>query len=292
VSEAFFSLNGDSLGTQSIERIMMEQFKLSGYEVRAYTSLLKQRNQTPKQLSSNAEIPMPRVYDTVESLMAKGFAFKQGATYSPISAKQALRGRSVQFEQQFSIEQRNREVSEKKLARSLELLANKTRNGEKEGGGEISILKGFNSIANKFAELLESSSETILIAKRAMEAKRIFIPIILEFAKANLGTEAAHSKKTKPSNRSKGSIRILIPREGRVTKAEVDEARGAHVKLRRSQNILFDMMVTDRDDVIIGVPDPLSEEINHAIAIWVRNSSFAKSTRASIEELWRRAEAI
>ncbi len=276
--------------TESIEGMLRENFRLSSYEARAYLSLLKQGKQNPKQLSSMAEIPLPRVYDTLESLMTKGFVLKQDDTYSPIPPRQALRGRSSQFDQQFSLEQRKRKSAGEDLAKSLELLVPEPLEEGEKSPGEISILKGFNSIANKFAELLESSSEVILIAKRAMEAKEVFIPILLEFAERSAVVYSSKRNQRKKSN--KGRIRIIIPKEANVTKDEADQARKARVEIRRSDHILFDMMITDQDDVIIGVPDPLSEEINHAIAIWVRNSSFAGSTRKSIEELWRRAEEV
>src|SRR5271157_2972945 len=96
--------------TESIEGMLKEHFKLSSYEARAYLSLLRQGKQNPKQLSSMAEIPLPRVYDTLESLMAKGFTLKQDDTYLPIPPRQALKGRSSQFEHQFSMEQRTRKT--------------------------------------------------------------------------------------------------------------------------------------------------------------------------------------
>ena len=264
---------------------------LSSYEARAYLSLLRRGKQNPKQLSSMAGIPLPRVYDTLESLMAKGFVLRQDDTCSPIPPRQALRGRSSQFDQQFALEQRKRKSAEEDLAKSLELLVLELPGEGEKNQGEISILKGFNSIANKFAELLESSSEIILIAKRAMEAKEVFIPILLEFSeRKNAAVSSGKGNQRRKPNT--GRIRIIIPKEANVTKDEADQARKAHVEIRRSDHILFDMMITDQDDVIIGVPDPLSEEIHHAIAIWVRNSSFAGSTRKSIEELWRGAEEV
>ena len=273
---------------ESIENTLREQFKLSSYEARAYVSLLKQGKQSAKQIAQMAGIPLPRVYDTLESLMAKGFTLKQDDTYSPIPPRQALKGRSAQFEQQFSSEQKKRKSTEEKLAGSLEHFISKS-SGEDKSSGEISILKGFNSIANKFAELLESSSETVLIAKRAMEAKETFIPILLEFSKS---VDSSSTKRTNKRSSKKRKIRIIIPKDSSLSKDEIDHARRALVEIRRSESVLFDMMVTDQNDVIIGVPDPLSDEINHAIAIWVRNSSFASSTRLSVEEVWRRAKEV
>lgn len=265
---------------ESIESSLKDYFKLSSYEARAYMSLLKLGKQNPKQLSSTSAVPLPRIYDTLESLMAKGFALKnEDNAYSAIFPKQALVGRSNQFEIQFAEEQRQRKVIEDELVNSLESLTKPSVRAV-PNSGEISILKGFNSIAIKFTELLSNSSETFLIAKRAMEARQVFIPILL-----GLRNEASAKKK-------KRNIRIIVPEDASITKDEIEAARAANAEIRKSAHILFDMMIADSSDVIIGVPDPLSEEINHAVAIWVWNTSFASSTRKSVEEIWKSAKKI
>lgn len=260
---------------QDIETSLKENFKLSSYEARIYISLLRLGRQTTKQLASSAAIPLPRVYDTVESLMAKGFAMKEDDGFLGIPPRQALRGRARQFEVQFAEEQKQRADAE---SRMTELLERQTisKNAGESTSSEISVLKGFNTIANKFAELLENSSDVILVAKRAVEAKEFFIPILLEYA----------------NSRGEKRIRILAPRSVKISKEDLEQAKKANAQIRKSDNIIFDMMVTDQEDVMIGVPDPLSEEINHAIAIWVRNASFSKSTRKSIEEAWYVAESV
>ena len=328
---------------EKIESSLKDNFRLSSYEARAYIALLKQGKQNPKQLSTTSTVPLPRIYDTLESLMAKGFAVvTEEGSYEALPARAALRGRSKQFEQQFGQEQVRRERAEELLSRSLsEISALRIgKVGTSSAAPEISILKGFNSIANKFAELLETSSEIILVAKRAVEAKEVFIPILLGAqpgysegsalynAKGTMGEGEGRSKggtasttrkrislardrhssdiafryddddnKTvsigtlsTPNRRMK--IRIIVPRSAGITKEEVKQAKAANAEVRKSEHILFDMMITDSDDVIIGVPDPLSDEINHAVGIWVRNSSFAHSTRNAIEELWKSAERV
>ncbi|MDH2899872.1 MAG: helix-turn-helix domain-containing protein [archaeon] len=263
-----------------IETSLRETFKLSSYETKSYLSLLKLGKQTPKELASSASVPLPRIYDTLESLMSKGFALKQDEYYSPIPPKTALHGRSVQFETEFAKEQRMRQSVEKELASFLEKTSGAQTRQRAQDEGEISVLKGFNSIANKFSELLRESSEIILVAKRAVEAKEVFIPILLEFG-AGSGSKSR-----------KKSIRIIVPKDTKITEEELKEARRAPAEIRKSDQILFDMMITDQNDVLIGVPDPLSDEINHAIAIWFRNSSFARSTRVAVEEVWKSSQKI
>ncbi|MDG6994336.1 MAG: TrmB family transcriptional regulator [Nitrososphaerota archaeon] len=255
-----------------LESLLKDNFKLSSYEARTYLSLIKLGNQNTKQISSNAGVPMPRIYDTLESLMAKGFVIQRESGYAPISPKQALSRRTLQFETQFESDQKKRKEAEQQLVLSLEELTPKI---SKESG-EIAILRGIDSIANKFAELLEDSKDIILIAKRAIEARDVFIPLLIDYSSKKGGKK----------------IRIIAPRETKITKKEAEEAKSAHAEIRRSDHVMFDMMITEKDDVIIGVPDPLSEELNHAVAIWVKNASFARSTRDSAEEIWKDAQKL
>jgi len=268
-------LSKESASLQEIESSLKENFKLSSYEARAYLALLRLGGQNTKQLSSSSSVPLPRVYDTVESLMAKGFVMKKDENFLAIPPKQALKGRARQFEVQFSEEQKRRSEAESRLGDLLELQISSEESGTDLGQSEISVLKGFNTIANKFEELLEASKEVILVAKRAVDAKEFFIPILLQYCKSG-----------------KRRIRIISPKSVKLSKQDLEQAQLANAQIRKSDNVIFDMMITDQDDVLIGVPDPLSEDLNHSIAIWVRNHSFARSTRNSVEETWESAEKI
>ena len=207
--------------------------------------------------------------------MSKGFVIKKDDSFLAISPRQALKGRTRQFETLFLEEQKRRSDVESRLTELLERQVSTSE--DDQGFSEISVLKGLNTIANKFEELLETSQDVILVAKWAVEAKEFFIPILLGYT-AN-----------RDGNRR---IRIIAPKSVRLTREDLEQARTTDAEIRKSDNVVFDMMITDQDDVLIGVPDPLSEELNHAIAIWVRNASFAKSTRNSIEEMWDAAERV
>lgn len=206
--------------------------------------------------------------------MSKGFVVKHEDDYSSIQPRQALKGRSAQFETQFSQEQERRRLAEDEVSSLLEKITSSPLH--QGNSGEISILKGFNSISNKFVELLENSSDIILVAKRAVEARNIFIPLLSEYA-------AAKNNK---------QVRIIIPKRTKISAGEIAMAQRSSAEVRQSDHVIFDMMIADTSDVIIGVPDPLSDEINHAIAIWVNNSSFASSTRNAIDEIWKSATRV
>jgi hypothetical protein len=58
------------------------------------------------------------------------------------------------------------------------------------------------------------------------------------------------------------------------------------IEARYYDHPVLDMMVADELDVVLGVPERTNDEPFSAVALWVRNPSFARSTRAAIDEIW------
>lgn len=287
-----FPSNGNSssyIQEGALEASLKDSFKLSGYEARAYISLVKKGAQNAKQLSQNASIPLPRVYDTLDTLMEKGFVAKQEEEeegyFLPIKPAEALKGRILQFEEQYLQDQMKRRSAEKTLTAALENLSS-TRlsdNGRlRPSESQISVLKGLNSIANAFSELLDESHDVFLVAKRSIERRDVFLPLL--FNRMN------YSSQDQPS--SSKSIKLIVPKDAKLKDEEIKAVKDAGVEIKSSENILFDMMIADSQNVLIGVPDPLSKESNHSIAIWIKNIAFARSTRRVLEEIWRNCSRV
>lgn len=248
--------------------LLKDHFKLSLYEARAYVALL-QGASDPKSISRVGRIPLPRIYDTLGSLEAKGFALKTGDNHIPVEPKIALEGRLQQFEAEFHNQRSSRIKTKDALLRSL-----KIQHKEGTSGNKISLMTGINSIANKFSEVVSGSNSVILTVKKAFEARHLFLRYL-----------------SSVSSKEKKKIRIIVSANLEIPKDELNLLRGLGVEIRKREDILLDLMVSDTDDVMIGVPDPLSEETYHAVAIWTRNSSFASSLRDSLDELWERSRS-
>lgn len=54
---------------------LLRQLNLTQYEIKAYLALLKVEAVTAYQLGSLSRIPTGRIYDVVESLVARGLVF-------------------------------------------------------------------------------------------------------------------------------------------------------------------------------------------------------------------------
>ncbi len=245
---------------------LKDAFKLSLYESKAYLALL-QGASDPKSVARLGRVPLPRVYDTLRSLEAKGFVVRSGDEYVPVKPEVALEGRIQQFEAEYQSDKVSRIKSKDQLMQSLRMQPRE--NHERE----IAMLGGINNIANKFSEVLSRSKSVILTVKKAFEARNLFLRYLAS-----------------ASSKEKKRIRILVPTNLEVSKEEASLLANLGVEVRIRDDILLDLMVSDTDDVMVGVPDPLSEEPYHAIAMWTKNSSFAKSLRSSLDDLWEKSK--
>lgn len=245
---------------------LKDSFKLSQYEAKAYLALL-QGASDPKNVARLGRVPLPRVYDTLRSLESKGFVVRGGEEYVPVKPEVALEGRIQQFEAEYQNGKVSRVKAKDRLM--LNLRMQPRENHERE----IAMLGGINNIANKFSEVLSRSKSVILSVKKAFEARNLFLRY--------LASESSQEKKR---------IRILVPTNRKISKEEASLLANLGVEIRVRDDLLLDLMVSDTDDVMVGVPDPLSEEPYHAIAVWTRNSSFATSLRSSLDDLWEKSK--
>jgi len=257
----------NALAAKDLVALLKDAFKLSLYESRAYFALV-QGASDPKRISRLGRIPLPRIYDTLGSLETKGFVTRDGEQHVPVSPKIALEGRLQQFESEFQQERMGRMDVMEQLLQKLKVQR------REEPGGEIAMLRGISSIANKFSDVFVKSNSVILTVKKAFEAREIFMRYV--------SSQTQNKKK----------IRIIVPADLRIPEIEFSTLAKMGIEIKKHEDILLDVMVSDTDDVIIGVPDPLSDETYHAIAMWTRNSSFAQSLRSSLEDLWKKARTV
>lgn len=249
----------------SSEKLLIENFKLNLYEARVYLALLHGES-APRQISASSQVPLPRVYDVLRSLESKGFVEERGDEYSAISPQAALESRKSQFDSAFTKEQAARERAMTDLVTKLEPSL-RTSRGQ---GEEVVFLRGINAISSKFRELIAGSKDIMLVARKALGAKEFF----------------------KPHLRKKGaSVRVLIPTGTLLTKDDLRFVNGAGLEVRQTENLFLDIMVAG-DNVMIGVPDPTSEERYHSIAVLIISGPFARSVRESLASVWKSARQI
>ncbi len=251
-----------------VERTLRDEFGLNSYEARAYVALLRKKMK-PKEVASAAAIPMPRIYDTLRGLLEKGYVHLSAESYLAESPAAALRTAMIRGKNVFEEEQRRRELALREVVLRLKPLLSRRQ----EFWPEPVLLKGIDSIMSKFLEILNESNDILLMVRKAMRVRGIFRDSIENVPIA------------------KKRIRILFPSTPRLSSSDLKFLKEKKIGYRIYERAILDVMVADDRDVMLGVPDKEEEEPFSAIALWVRNPRFAKSTRTGIEDIWRVSES-
>jgi len=131
------------------------------------------------------------------------------------------------------------------------------------------LLKGLDSTASRLLEILTLSKDVIFLVKKAIKVK--------DAMKRYLETALLEGRR----------VRIIFPSGAKLTPDDIELTKKLGVEVAWHDNPLLDMMVADEADVMLGVPDQMSEEPFGAIVVWIRNESFARSTRETPDAIWK-----
>ncbi|MEM3832408.1 MAG: helix-turn-helix domain-containing protein [Thermoprotei archaeon] len=252
---------------EEAETILREVFGLNKYESKVYLALIRGARM-PKQISKLSNVPMPRIYDTLASLENKGFVVRADDGYTPLNPDTI-----------FSIASKK---LKSELEEKIDLMKKSTERLSKIFGkyflpsyeGEIIILRGLPVIVEHFSQLLSKAKNVILLIRKSIEVKEFFKQQVIKLS----GKGLPH-------------IRALLHSEISLNKDDIELASSLGVELRKSNDVMFDMMIINDDIFVMGVPDPMLENITEkAIAIVIKNKVFVSALKSYIEERWLSAD--
>jgi sugar-specific transcriptional regulator TrmB len=242
---------------------LRDKFGLNSYEARGYLALVSAAMR-PKELATAANIPMPRIYDTLRALETKGFVHKRGETYVAESPSVALKTYLLGHQRSFEKAKESKEASMKRIIELLQpMMASKDELFE-----EPVLLRGIDAIAGRFFEILTTSKDITLMVRKALKVKGVFSEYLEAFPLSGK------------------RIRLLLPSRPPINERDARLLSRLKIETRLYDHPVLDMMVADELDVVLGVPERSNDEPFSAVALWMRNPAFAKSTRAAIDEIW------
>jgi sugar-specific transcriptional regulator TrmB len=249
---------------EEIEVELRDKFGLNSYEARGYLALLLTAEMRPKELAMAAKIPMPRIYDTLRGLEMKGFVHRRGDAFVAESPGTALKTYLLGHQRSFEKAKEQKEASMKRI---VELVRPALATRE-EVSEEPVLLRGIDAIAGRFFEILTTSKDITLMVRKALKVKGVFTEYLEAFPLSGK------------------RIRLLLPSRQPITERDARLLARLRIEARLYDHPVLDMMVADELDVVLGVPERSNDEPFSAVALWVRNPAFAKSTRAAIDEIW------
>lgn len=84
----------------------------------------------------------------------------------------------------------------------------------------------------------------------------------------------------------------MIPPNSNLDASDRELALAFRAELRESSGFLLDMLVTDKSDVVIGLPDPSLAVGVPVVALYIRDRGFAVSLRESVSRAWSLSKVV
>lgn len=211
------------------------------------------------------------MYDVLKSLTEKGFVVQHGKKLRAVPLKAALESRRIQFKSQFQLEDQMRENAAQRLSGILDA----RKNTDSTGVREPTLLHGIPAIASTLLEVVPQATQVFLMLRRAFEAA---------------GEMRLIARQLAPETQL--SIKVLIPESQILEETDHELIGRFNAEVRKTQGFLLDMMVTDKHDVMIGLPDPAIPSPTGVIGLYLRDQGFALSLMNSIRNVWEAASPV
>ncbi len=244
-----------SINDLGLEERLRSLLGLNSYEARVYLAILAGAR-SPKDISKNSRVPLPRVYDIIERLESYGLVIRDKGSYRVVDPREAIA--RITFAKIRSVVE-----TAAKARRLAEVLYEKYKAGTSKDVQGVETIRGMEKVFAKSFTIAADSEKVLFSLWKALEKLDYIKPLVEPYLELLRQKEVA-----------------IIVAEGTVlSKQDIDLLKKLGVKIYCSKGPVLDMMITE-DTVVIGVPD--SEVKNEVIAIIVRSSEFASSLRRVI----------
>jgi sugar-specific transcriptional regulator TrmB len=221
---------------------------LSDYALTAYIALAANHPVNGSQLSRQSGIPRARIYDVIETLIAKGFVIESSkGMYTPIPSKEFLRRLRLDFEAMLT-------SLEKKLK-------NARQTPEKD---VIWTIKGHAAAMDKAKEMIDRARDEIYVRLCAREGEHLDSRLLEAEAR---GVQVKYISMTPNPRRFKFQIVHPAP----TTCEQESSAR------------FFDIVV-DKEEILCGMfsDEAVDDDDEGSVINWGQNKRFVLSGRDSL----------
>ena len=263
--------------------ILNKQLGLTPYESRAYLSLMTHGPQSPSQLAQRSEVPRPRTYDVLQSLMEKGLLIEQSgkpSIYSAVEPSLGLKNLLVSIEMQTTRQLEDKRKAVQVLVQSLSESYEEVRELKHEKG-RVWFTRRDAAFIAIYCEAVKKCKEKFIVASRDPRPPE---KEILDAAKVAL---------------EKGkSIRVIRQITEAWTLEDLERYEelidaGSQVRHLPLNEIPLRFTVFDEEDIIIVFPPNSKLKSPQTVeALWLRAPPLGKILCEHFEALWKNSQPI
>jgi sugar-specific transcriptional regulator TrmB len=235
---------------------------------------------SPSEIAQRADIPRPRIYDVLQSLVQKGLLVEQSgkpAVYAPVEPSEALRNLLMDMEMETSrqLEEKRRIV--RTLSLQLSQMYEKTKHLKLEKS-KVWFTQRDTAFLSIYAEAIRNFEKEVLIASTSPTPpeKEIF-------------------KAVKYALKQGKSIRVVRQITDLWTVQDLEDYKqyikaGSQVRYLDVKEIPLRFMIFDDRDVILVFPSETGSTTLEAL--WLRIPPLAKILHGVFEGLWKKGRPI
>ncbi len=257
----------DRLNISDKTRRALEKIGLTSYEIRTFTSLLKDGELTASDLSQKSGVPYSKIYEVLGTLEEKGWIGSDNSRPTKYFAKSPSTGLETTKQNQ----EKDFSTNQKIILSELVPLYEKSGTSEKP---EIWVLSGAVNITAKILEMVDSCRKEVMIAipEAGQELVKLALPKL----------RLLHDK----------GVEITILTSDKLDKdSTVAIKRVAKVKVK--EGLFGGGIICDKRYVVILLgPDRGDVKSSEIVAIWADHAGLAVFAREYFEYLLKDSKEI
>ena len=247
-------------------RKALERVGLTSYEIRTFSSLLKDGQLTASDLSQKSGVPYSKIYEVLGTLEEKGWIGSDDSRPTKYFAKAPSTGLEVTKQRMESEFKRNQTI----ILNELNPLYEKSGTSERP---DIWVLSGAANIAAKILEMVESCRSEVMIAlpEAGQDLVRQALPKL----------RFLHDK----------GVKITILTSDKMDKdSQKALSRVAEVKVKKG--LFGGGIISDKRYVVILLGSEVGGPTNDTVAIWADHAGLAGFAREYFEYLLKDSKKV
>ena len=245
----------------------LENIGLTSYEIRSYTTLLKEREINASEISEKSGVPYSKIYEVLGTLEEKGWIGSDDSRPTKYFAKSPTT----------ALETTKQSVENEFLKNQSVILTELTSLYEKSGTSEkpdIWVISGAMNIVAKIMELVENCRSEVLIA----------IP--------QAGEEIVKQALPKLRHLNEKGVKITILTSDKLDKESV-KAISRIAKIKIKSGLFGGGIISDKRYVVILMgPEISGSKTTDIVAIWADHAGLAGFAKEYFEYLLKDAKEV
>ncbi len=253
-------------GLDVVERLV--HLGLTQYEARAYAALIRRDGSTPAEVARVAGVPRPRIYDVMDSLVAKGLVISRPGRAAKFAAVPPAEATGLLVE----AHRARLERLEAEAGAVAAALTPAYVEGSAHGDplDYIEVIRSPDAVAKRFTELLDSVEREVLSFTKS--------PFAVRIDENDAGLDVTRTRRVR-------TVYELSALEDPATLTAIQAFIEAGEQARFVAELPMKLQIIDERLVMVAMADPVAGE-GGLTTLVIENSQLAGCLKLAFEQVW------